>query len=323
MIKNVAMTTPTIGRIAIGEMQEIDGRRLPKRLNHFLITTQFKRHGSWTLHPMHEAVIKAQNPEASKEELDSKKITEIPVKLMFNKPELNLSSRLEAYDKDGRLVCAGDGMNAKRVVDNVIESVPCSGCDTCPFGRENRCDKMVRLLVIPNVNCPGVIIDGMSGFILRSRGHNTYKALTAKLERLYELLDGNLIGVPMVLRLVGKTSRESHQSAFFYVTLDLEQDWVASISAGKEEKKRLEDAGINFEKYEAKAVSQLEQGLFHDTACDVDELEDLITARDINSADDGGGPQEAANDSPGVENDEVLATTGLAALKVLCEATAA
>ena len=323
MIKNVTLTTPTIGRISIGEMQEIDGHRQPRKLNYFLITTQFKRHGSWVLHPMHEAVINAQNPEATPEQRATKRITEIPVKLMFNKPELNLSSRLEAYDNDGRLLCAGDGTNAKRVVDNVIESVPCGGCDTCSFGHENKCDKMVRLMVLPNVECPGVILDGMSGFILRSRGHNTYKALTAKLERLFELFDGSLIGVPMVLRLVGKTSRESNQSAFFYVTLDLEKDWVTSYSLAKAEKQRLLEAGIKFDEYENKAQSQLDQGLFHDTLIDAEELEDLLTPSSGKDSTGNGVSQDAANDGPVSGADEVPVTTGLAALKAFCEASAA
>lgn len=276
MIKNVALTTPTVGRIVIGELYEREGRNLPRRLNHFMITTQFKKDGSWVLHPIHRALLRAQNPDAPEGELDGKKIREIPIKLMFNKPELNVSSRLEAYDAEGRMVCAGDGEKARRVVDNMIEEVGCTGCDTCQFGREHRCDKMVRLIVLPNVECKEYPLDGMSGFILRSKGHNTYKALTAKLERLHKLFNGNLLGVPMTLRLLGKSSRESFNSPFYYVAIDLAKDIFESIRIAKETKEQFDTAGLNVEDYEAIVEEQLSRSVFHESLDDLIELEELI-----------------------------------------------
>ena len=269
MIRNVAITTPTIGRITIGEVYENGkGQRVPRGLNHFRITTQFKREGEWVEHPIQKAVLAAQKSENGK-------ITSIPIKLMFNNPDLNVTSRLEAYNSDGQLVCAGDGEKARRVVDNQIESVECVGCDTCQFGIENRCDKFTRFTVLIDVESPEYPVDGFSGFIIRSRGHNTYKALTAKIERLSKLFKGQLTGIPMVLRLIGKSSRTSRNTPFFYIALDLAKDVFASAKCAKEHKKMLDEAEIDQAAYEAIALEQLQRGIFYDTEEDAAEVEEF------------------------------------------------
>lgn len=279
MIHNTSLTTPTIGRISIGEIFENErGQRLPKRLNHFRITTQFKRDGQWVEHPLQAAVAKKLNSEINK-------LTEIPVKLMFNTPELNVSSRLEAYDDKGRMVCAGDGKTARRFANGRMESVECVGCDHCAFGVENRCDKMVRLILQVDAETNGFKTDGMSGFILRSRGHNTYKALTAKIHRLRALFKGNIIGVPMTLRLIGKSSRMSMNTPFFYVALDLTNNVIDSARLATSYAKELDEAGLDQAAYEKEAMSQLSYGPFQDTLDDADELEEfLIEIPDENEA---------------------------------------
>lgn len=270
MIHNTSLTTPTIGRISIGEIFENErGQRLPKRLNHFRITTQFKREGQWVDHPLQEAVAKLQGDE-------NRRLTEIPVKLMFNTPELNVSSRLEAYDDKGRMVCAGDGKTAKRVSDGKMESVTCVGCDHCAFGAENGCDKMVRLILQIDATADGFKTDGLSGFILRSRGHNTYKSLTTKIERLAALFKKNIIGVPMTLRLIGKSSRMSKNTPFFYVALDLTNDLITSAIAAKDYAQMLVSAGLDQAAYETTALAQLSSGPFQDTLDDAEELEEFI-----------------------------------------------
>lgn len=269
MIKNISITTPTIGRIAIGEMRTTeDGRRQPVRLNHFMITTQFKKQGEWVTHPIQQHVEAATGAQDGK-------LKTIPVKLMFNTPELNVTSRLEAYNQHGQLVCAGNGEKARRVVDNAIETVDCVGCDSCKFGIENRCDKFVRLNVLINVEAADYPMDGMSGFIVRSRGHNTYKALTGKIERLAKLFKGKLIGIPMVLRLIGKSSKTSKNAPFYYVALDLAQDIIKSAEYAKAARNALAEADIDQQAYEEIALEQLSRGVFFDSEEEALELEEF------------------------------------------------
>lgn len=274
MIKNMAITTPTIGRIAIGEMRTDDqGRRLPKKLNHFRITTQFKKDGEWQPHPLQGELENAINPPGSSEA--RKALQSIPVRVMFNDPELSANARLEAYDRNRRLVCAGDGCSAKRVVNNKIQSVECVGTDLCEFGVENRCALMTRLTVLINHQSKTYPMDEHSGFILRSRGYNSYNALMAKLDRFAKLFKGRLLGVPMVLRLLGKSSKDSHGSIFFYVSLDLAQCTLESARLGAATAREYAEADLDQAAYEKLAKEQLNNGLFREEA-ETDELEDLL-----------------------------------------------
>jgi hypothetical protein len=82
MIKNLAITTPVIGTIRLGDVAVNErGKRYPVRSNHFKITALFKdKDGHWVEHPMHQKVASTtgQTPDA---------ITEIPIRFMFNNPD--------------------------------------------------------------------------------------------------------------------------------------------------------------------------------------------------------------------------------------------
>ncbi len=58
MISNLAVTTPVVGTIRLGDVAVSQkGKRYPVRTNHFKITAQFKdAEGRWVEHPMHRNV---------------------------------------------------------------------------------------------------------------------------------------------------------------------------------------------------------------------------------------------------------------------------
>lgn len=60
MIKGLMITPPVIGRISIGKVVEKNGKRLPEKDDEFTITTQVQQRGQWVLHPLDEALRRAQ-----------------------------------------------------------------------------------------------------------------------------------------------------------------------------------------------------------------------------------------------------------------------
>lgn len=296
MIKNLAITTPILGTIRLGEVVEnAQGKRHPVRCNHFKITAQFKdAEGRWVEHPMHAAVAKQMGVEPDK-------ITEIPVHLMYNDPELNMRARYEAFDRKGRIVCAGDGNCARRSDGEKIETVPCPGAEHCAFGQQAKCDLFARI----NVQIDGQD-DELSSFILRTESFNSVKTLTSKLDSLHALFGGRLTGVPFKLKLRQKASSQSHWSRFFYVDLILNGVTLAEGAAMAKawETTQLE-LGLIQTKYEEKVKANLCNGAFEEGAAEFDEIEPFLLARNDDTAD------VPESDAPMVESTPQLSTPQL------------
>jgi len=90
MIKGLAITPPILGRISIGKMVEKNGKRLPEKDDQFTITSQIQNKDGWVKHPFDEQLrVKAPN----------QKLRSIPVRMIFNDPELNLRSTACLTDK--------------------------------------------------------------------------------------------------------------------------------------------------------------------------------------------------------------------------------
>lgn len=288
MIQNISYPIPTIGRIAIGEIFEDEkGRRLPRRLNYFRITTQHKRDGAWVEHPITKAV-------AAKQGVEPSKLTSIPVKVMVNDPDLIIRERYEAYTKEGRILCAGMGGKGKRLIDGKIECVECHGADICQFGIDNRCDLMTRVnLQIDVENSGDYTEDEMSTFILRSSGINTARTLNRKLNYLAKLFGNRLIGVPFILKLRQKSSTMSKGSQFYYVDLVLAVPIKEAIKMAKAEEEDRQALGFDQAAFEAEIRSGIDNGPFEESQETFEEMEDLILGRyesaEINDKPDSNG----------------------------------
>jgi len=97
MIKGLAITPPILGRISIGGMGEKNGKRLPEKDDQFTIASQIQNKDGWVKHPLDEQLrAKALN----------QKLRSIPVRMIFNDPELNLRVDYSLFDRQtGRPVC--------------------------------------------------------------------------------------------------------------------------------------------------------------------------------------------------------------------------
>lgn len=132
MLKGLAITPPIIGRISIGRVVEKNGKRLPEKDDQFTITTQVQNRDGWMLHPVDAELRKA----------NTGKLRAIPVRFLFNDPDLNLRAEYSYFDRDtGRPVCVGNGETCRRVGDAGVEELPCPSPDGCKFGQGGACKK--------------------------------------------------------------------------------------------------------------------------------------------------------------------------------------
>jgi hypothetical protein len=117
MIKGLAITPPILGRISIGKVIEKNGKRLPEKDDSFTVTSQVQNREGWVLHPFDEGLRKASG---------NNKIRSIPVRVLFNDPDLNLRAEYSLFDRtNGRPLCVGNGDVCRRYTASGIQTLPC------------------------------------------------------------------------------------------------------------------------------------------------------------------------------------------------------
>lgn len=126
MLKGLALTPPVIGRISIGKVVERNGKRLPEKDDQFTITSQMQGKDGWLLHPLNDQLRQCKED----------KLRSIPIRLMFNEPELNFRADYTLFDRQtGRPVCVGNGEACKRIGQDGIQTLPCPSPDACPLAK--------------------------------------------------------------------------------------------------------------------------------------------------------------------------------------------
>lgn len=213
MLKGLALTPPVIGRISIGKVVEKNGKRLPEKDDEFTLTSQVQGRDGWINHPLDEQLRKDKNT----------KLCSIPVRLLFDDPDLSLRAHYTVFDRDtGRPLCVGDGETCKRSTISGMQSYPCPAPPSCPLAEGGRCKPYGRLHVRIDVDEAGS--DELGSFVLRTTGFNSIRTLSARLRYFHALSGGLLSALPLELRLRGKSTRQSHGSPIYYVDLTLRGD---------------------------------------------------------------------------------------------------
>ncbi|MDP2227643.1 MAG: hydrolase or metal-binding protein [Moraxellaceae bacterium] len=261
MIKGLAITPPVLGRISIGRVVEKHGKRLPEKDDQFTITTQVQNKDGWVLHPL-DASLRKDAPNG--------KLRSIPVKMLFNDPDLNLRAEYTMFDRrNGRPLCVGNGETCRRVSRNGIESLPCPSPDACEVGRDGACKPYGRL----NVRI-GEEKD-LGTFIFRTTGFNSIRTLTARLAYFKAISGNRLACMPLNLTLRGKSTTQSHRAPIYFVDLAVREGMSlddAVIQAVETDQKRRE-SGLDQEALDQAARSGFANGLFEDS---VEERADVL-----------------------------------------------
>lgn len=209
MIKGLAITPPILGRISIGKVVEKNGKRLPEKDDQFTITSQIQSKEGWIKHPLDEQ-LRSKAP--------NQKLRTIPVRMIFNDPELNLRAEYTLFDRQtGRPVCVGDGQTCQRWTSQGVEQHLCPSPDLCPLAQGGHCKPYGRLHVNLDES------DEFGTFIFRTAGFNSIRTLAARLSYYHAASNGLLSCLPLQLTLRGKSTTQSYRQPVYYVDLTLKE----------------------------------------------------------------------------------------------------
>ena len=286
MIKGLAITPPILGRISIGRVVEKNGKRLPEKDDQFTITSQIQGKDGWIKHPLDEQ-LRNQAP--------NQKLRSIPVRMIFNDPELNLRAEYSLFDRQtGRPICVGNGQTCQRMTSQGVEQHPCPSPDLCPLGQGGHCKPYARLYVNLDES------DEFGTFIFRTTGFNSIRTLAARLNYYHAASGGLLSCLPLQLTLRGKSTTQSYRQPVYYVDLTLREgvDLKTAIQTAKEIDQQGKQAGFDqvaldqiarqgfanakFEVHAEEGMELLEEFYLHsDSAVDTEHSAQLSYVQEI------------------------------------------
>jgi hypothetical protein len=263
MLKGLAITPPILGRIAIGKVVEKDGKRLPQKDDQFTLTSQIQTREGWLPHPLDEQLREGQGG----------KLRRIPIRLLFNDPDLNLRAEYSLFDRNtARPLCVGDGEQCRRRTREGMQTLPCPGPDSCELAQGGRCKPYARLNVVIGDEDP------LGTFIFRTTGFNSIRTLAARLQYFKAVSGNRLACMPLELRLRGKSTRQSHGTPIYYVDITLRDGMDLEEALAKAHDMALDRDEVGFDQRALDRVAKqgFANGLFEeqeeDVAAVVDEF---------------------------------------------------
>jgi len=238
------------GKIKIGmrgeEKTSSQGKKfmLPVKLDHFQITTM-QRDAAGRLLP-DVALMARLKPEGGK-------ITEIPVRLLYDDIDLNFPTRYACY-KGNRCWCSGDGETAQRFTgeNGKYQQVPCPCERQDPFYQgQDRCKILGTLqMLIEGTNRIGGV------WKFRTTSWNTVNAILSSLALIKTITGGPLAGIPLNLVLSPKTvtvPTTGQNMVVYVVSLEFRGAEEELAELGYEIARRRIEHQIKMEQIEAEA----------------------------------------------------------------------
>ena len=190
------------------------------------------------------------------------KLRSIPVKVLFNDPDLNFRAEYAMFDRrTGRPVCVGNGESCKRRTESGIQSLPCPSPEGCTLAQNGACKPYGRLNVLIGDDDP------LGSFVFRTTGFNSIRTLSARLAYFQAISGNRLAYLPLELRLRGKSTRQSMGTPIYYVDLTVRSG--VFVEDALTEAKRLEadrqEAGFEQVALETAARQGFSNGAFEES----------------------------------------------------------
>ena len=288
MLKGLAITPPLLGRISIGKVIEKNGKRLPEKDDQFTITSQVQGKDGWLLHPLNDELRQGKED----------KLRSIPIRLLFNEPELNFRADYTLFDRQsGRPLCVGNGETCKRMGKDGIQSLPCPSPDACPLAKGNACKPYGRLNAVIGDDDP------LGSFVFRTTGFNSIRTLAARLHYFQAISGNRLACLPLELRLRGKSTRQSHGTPIFYVDITVRSgmSMEEALLAARQLDEARQSAGFDQASLDSAAKHGLGNGAFEDSEEDGGAvIEEFYSSTDAaTGAAESDEPQPAPNSLAG------------------------
>lgn len=268
MIKGLTITPPILGRITIGKVVEKNGKRLPEKDDQFTITSQVQGKDGWIKHPLDDKL--RQNKPNSK-------LRQIPVRMLFNTPELNLRAEYTLFDRQtGRPICVGNGEQCQRRTQNGVEQLPCPSPENCPLGQNGNCKVFGRLYA--NLDDS----DELGSFIFRTTSYNSIRTLMARLSYFNAVSGGLLSNLPLQLTIRGKSTTQSYRTPIYYVDLTLQDNVNLKDAVENAQAIHTQQLQSGFNQQALEEVAKLG---YANSAFEVDNDEGLTIVEEFYSAD--------------------------------------
>lgn len=260
MIKGLAITPPILGRISIGKIVERNGKRLPERDDQFTLTTQVQNKDGWIPHPLDEVLRK---------DAPNRKLRSIPVRMLFNDPDLNLRAEYSLFDRsNGRPLCVGNGETCRRYSPSGVQTLTCPSPEGCELAKGGACKPYGRLNVRISEE------DELGTFIFRTTGFNSIRTLAARLKYFQAVSGGRLACLPLELKLRGKSTTQSHRAPIYYVDLCIREGTTLELAMtdAQQLEARRREAGWDQAALDAAAREGFGNGIFEDQEEDIPAL---------------------------------------------------
>lgn len=180
MIKILAINPPILGRLSIGKIVETKGKYISEKDDQFSITTQIQGKDDWMKHSLDET-LRAKSP--------SKKLRSIPVRMIFNDPELNLRTEQPLCPSPSLYTLAKGGLykTYARLYFHLDD------------------------------------LDGGGTFIFSTTDCFNIRTLAARIAYYHAVSDGLLSCMPLQLILKTKNSTKKHVIPIYYADLILRE----------------------------------------------------------------------------------------------------
>ena len=194
-IKNLCPGLMEIGKIKIGrkgQMKKSSGGnnfQMPQKLDHFLITTMERGGDNNFLLDENVHGMLGESPK------------EIPVRLLYDDPELNFPTRYVCYNGK-TMCCSGDGETASRLTqggDYKEVQCPCERQEPTYAGA-NKCKiNGVLSVMIDGAGCVGGV------WKFRTTSYNSVVGILSSLALIRRITGGRLAGIPLTMTVTPKS----------------------------------------------------------------------------------------------------------------------
>lgn len=232
------------------------------------------------------------------------KLRSIPVRLLFDDPDLSLRANYTMFDRaTGRPLCVGDGESCKRVTLSGMQSLPCPSPAVCALAQDGNCKPYGRLHVRVEADGgtePGTAGDELGSFVFRTTGFNSIRTLSARLRYLFAVSGGLLAGLPLELRLRGKSTTLSHRTPIYYVDLTLRagSNLAQVVALARQEREQQAALGLNQAALDEAARQGLALGEFEESEEEgIGVVEEFYPESDTDGDGAGASPQRTKDAS--------------------------
>ena len=278
--------------------------------------------GGWVNHPLDETLRKTAGAGA--------KLRQIPIRLLFDDPALNLRASYHLFDRQtGRPLCVGNGETCRRSLSAGVQTLPCPTPEACelakggyckPYGRFN-----VRVVVADQREDEPQADDELGSFIFRTTGFNSIRTLSTRLSYFHAISGGMLSTLPLELRLRGKSTTKSHRAAIYCVDLTIRTGMTMAdaMASARTERELRQNAGFDQAALDEAARQGFAAGAFEESEEEgvaiVEEFyPDEFGSPEAGSVEEGGGDERSGQPPNGLKpgladklNRKVALMTGL------------